>query len=93
MTKPFKELKDQMSPEAQREVEAKVSELKGEKNGLCNRSACLSDGDVVWFNHSTEKYYCTGCALWLNSDPFNRRDAMEMWGHDLCTREEPTSKD
>lgn len=57
---------------------------KGEFNGRCNRSACLNQG-ANWYNHSTRKYYCKSCAHWLNIDEFNKRDAMEIWGHDLCT--------
>lgn len=55
---------------------------KGEFNGSCNRSCCLAPG-AVWYNHSTRKYYCADCAKLLNDD--NRRDALELFGHDLCT--------
>lgn len=57
---------------------------KGEFGGSCNRSACLRPG-ANWYNHSTRKYYCESCAHWLNTDEFNKRDSMELWGHDLCT--------
>lgn len=57
---------------------------KGEFLGSCNRSACLKAG-ADWFNHSTRRYYCEACAHWLNTDDFNRRDALRLWGHDLCT--------
>lgn len=57
---------------------------KGMYLGSCNRSACLKPS-AIWFNHSTRKYYCVACAHWLNSDVFNRRDAHEMYGHELCT--------
>jgi hypothetical protein len=65
---------------------------KGEKGGACNRTACQrpaqQDPDGVrWFNHSTRKYYCGTCAWDLNTDIFNKRDAQEIWGHDLCTLE------
>lgn len=65
---------------------------KGEKGGACNRTACQMPADqcpdgVRWFNHSTRKYYCWRCAWDLNNDPFNKRDAQELWGHDLCTLE------
>lgn len=57
---------------------------KGELGGHCNRSACLRPG-ANWYNHSTRKHYCRACAEWLNADKFNRADAMQLWGHDLCT--------
>ena len=57
---------------------------KGDYLGSCNRSACLKPG-ADWFNHSTRKYYCVSCADWLNTDRFNKADAMNIWGHDLCT--------
>lgn len=59
---------------------------KGQKGGSCNRTDCQQSG-AYWFNHSTEKYYCQECAHWLNTDVFNKRDAMKIWGHDLCTLE------
>jgi hypothetical protein len=66
---------------------------KGLKGGACNRTACQKpakeDRDGIrWFNHSTRKYYCAGCAWELNNDAFNKRDAMELYGHDLCTLEQ-----
>jgi hypothetical protein len=57
---------------------------KGDFQGSCNRSACLRPG-ASWYNHSTQKYYCQSCAIWLNTDDYNRHDAMQMFGHDLCT--------
>jgi hypothetical protein len=60
---------------------------KGEKNGLCNRTACQSPHNVIFFNHSTRKYYCPACAHDLNDDPYNHRDAMRLYGHELCTRD------
>jgi len=57
---------------------------KGEFEGHCNRSACLKPG-ANWYNHGSRKYYCRACAEWLNTDKFNKADAMELWGHDLCT--------
>lgn len=54
---------------------------KGLKGGSCNRTACQAPG-AVYFNHSTEKYYCRRCAEDLNIA--NRWDAMKMYGHDLC---------
>lgn len=66
--------------------------LKGQKGGACNRTACQMPADqcpdgVRWFNHSTRKYYCRQCAWDLNDDAFNKRDAQQIWGHDLCTLE------
>ena len=55
---------------------------KGVKGGSCNRSSCQAPG-AVWFNHSTRAYYCPACAADLNR--VNRRDAMELYGHDLCS--------
>lgn len=56
---------------------------KGEYNGLCNRSACLSPHNVIYYNHSTRAYYCPSCAGRINEE--NRADAMRLFGHDLCT--------
>lgn len=53
---------------------------KGLLGGACNRSACLSV-PALFYNHSTRKYYCTYCALELNRV---NRDAIELFGHDLC---------
>jgi len=60
---------------------------KGELNGRCNMTECWSGNELRanWFNHSTKKHYCKACAKWLNSDTYNQKDAMEMYGHDLCT--------
>lgn len=57
---------------------------KGLYLGSCNRIACLKPG-ANWYNHSTQEYYCEACAHWLNDDVFNKKDAMRIWGHDLCT--------
>lgn len=56
---------------------------KGLYDGRCNRMACQQPG-AVWYNHSTRKYYCEECAHELNR--YNRRDSMELFGHDLCTK-------
>lgn len=56
---------------------------KGFHNGLCNRQACLSPIDVVYFNHSTRKFYCKKCAVLLN----NVNDDLEAeFGHPLCRK-------
>jgi hypothetical protein len=57
---------------------------KGEYLGSCNRSACLRSG-AHWYNHGSLAYYCANCAMDLNYDTFNKRDALENWGHLLCT--------
>lgn len=57
---------------------------KGDLGGSCNRRDCLRPG-ANWYNHSTRQHYCASCAHRLNTDEFNRRDAMALWGHDLCT--------
>lgn len=62
-----------------------MQKIKGELYGLCNITSCQSDKNVVWFNHSTEKYYCADCAKRLNEDPYNKKDALRLFGHNLCT--------
>ncbi len=61
---------------------------KGEFEGSCNITRCQRPNSATWFNHSTRKYYCRSCAHTLNFDSFNRKDALEMWGHLLCTEGE-----
>jgi len=61
--------------------------IKGELNGLCNMSRCLSPNNVVWYNHGSMAYYCPKCAESLNNDSFNKREAMELFGHELCTKD------
>lgn len=55
---------------------------KGFHRGHCNRQSCLSPEDVVWFNHSTRKFYCKECAIELNE--MNKKEAIEFYGHDIC---------
>lgn len=62
-----------------------MTDLKGQYKGNCNRTACQKP-NAIWYNHSTRKYYCEECAITLNR--YNRQDAMEMFGHDLCTHGE-----
>lgn len=57
------------------------SEGKGELRGECARSACRSS-PATWYNKSTQRYYCLACALAINRT--NRRDAMELYGTELC---------
>ena len=59
--------------------------LKGELGGICNITSCTTGLKANFFNHSTRKYYCFTCAMRLNQDYFNKRDAMRLYGHDLCT--------
>lgn len=60
-----------------------MDKAKGHYNGLCNRTDCQSPVHVVYFNHSTRKYYCPSCAHLINDA--NHFDSLEMFGHDLCT--------
>lgn len=62
---------------------------KGELGGACNRTAC-QQRPATWFNHSTCKYYCDHCAELINEA--NRADAMELFGHELCTKVVPNNE-
>lgn len=62
--------------------------MKGELNGSCNITSCQKTNSAIWYNHSTIKYYCPSCARKLNNDEFNKRDAMKIFGHNLCTIED-----
>ena len=76
------------SPERSRRREEQAPRLaadKGEFGGSCNITHCQRPNSATWYNHSTRKYYCRFCAHDLNYDHFNRKDAMDMWGHLLCT--------
>jgi transposase-like protein len=55
--------------------------MKGDYKGLCNFSSCKSNKLATWYHFSTQKYYCEDCARMLNRE--NKRDAMELYGHDL----------
>jgi len=59
-------------------------ENKGEKNGKCNRSACLSEDDVTWYNSGTYKYYCCKCAELINDA------CIADVGYDLCKQDNDT---
>lgn len=55
--------------------------MKGLYKGNCNRTACQQPG-AIYFNHSTEKYYCAACAELINqANP----EAYKMYGHEVCT--------
>lgn len=55
---------------------------KGKLNGSCNRSACQKPG-AEWYHMDTKKYYCKSCADMLNNDPFNKEDALRIYGGPL----------
>lgn len=57
--------------------------MKGDYNDECYRTAC-DISPATFFNHSTEKHYCVGCADLINRH--NAADAYRLFGHDLCTR-------
>jgi len=59
---------------------------KGIKGGNCNRTACQKPG-AVWFHLDTRKYYCKACADMLNNDPFNKADALRIYGGPLLILE------
>ena len=43
---------------------------KGKWNGSCNRKMCLAPG-AMWWNRSTEAYYCTACMKVITRYPEN----------------------
>ena len=59
------------------------TQTKGEYQGICNRSACDTKQPAIYYNHSTELYYCKACAMLLNYH--NQADAIRLFGHSLCT--------
>lgn len=63
------------------------NEHKGEYLGKCNITACATGKSALYYNYGTSKYYCEDCAKRLNEDPFNKADAMRLFGHDLCIEE------
>lgn len=60
-------------------------DTKGDLMGRCNLTRCTSGQPATWYNHGSLKHYCKACAQMLNADEFNKRDAMRMFDHDLCT--------
>lgn len=59
--------------------------MKGEKNGNCNRTACQKP-NAVYYNKSTQKYYCKACADRINEA--NGLDSMKLFGTpSLCELE------
>ncbi len=59
---------------------------KGDYKVECYRTAC-DNKEAIYYNHSTHKHYCETCADMINKA--NLHDAMEMFGHELCTIVEP----
>ena len=55
---------------------------KGQKNGHCNRMACQSPDNVVWYNSGTGAYYCPNCAQMINNACY------ADLGYNLCSAEE-----
>lgn len=53
---------------------------KGQKNGICNRSACMSSvlEEVIFYNKGTRKYYCGNCALLINNANKNHPDTFRI---------------
>lgn len=58
---------------------------QGSFNGICNRGVC-EEKPAIYYNHSTRKYYCPGCASIINE--WNHQEAMVKYGHELCTKGE-----
>ncbi len=58
---------------------------KGKLNGTCNMSSCTTGEKATWYNHGSYAHYCKSCAMRLNADPHNERDAIRLFGHKLCT--------
>ena len=73
------------SIQSREEQAPRLAADKGEFGGSCNITRCQRPNSATWYNHSTRKYYCRPCAHTLNYDQFNRKDALEVWGHLLCT--------
>ena len=60
------------------------NDVKGEYMGVCNLSSCTSGEPASWYNYGSLSYYCPGCAKRLSSDIVNKKEALRMFGHDLC---------
>ena len=63
---------------------------KGKKGGRCNVTACQKPG-AMWFNKSTEAYYCEDCAREINW-PGGRADTMRLYGVPLLCELEQEGK-
>lgn len=57
--------------------------MKGERGDQCARGVCQKP-NAQWFNQSTRKWYCRGCARAINRA--NRTDAQRLYGGPLCIR-------
>jgi hypothetical protein len=55
-----------------------MDKIKGEFEGLCNRKACQTPENVVYYNTSTRMYYCPRCADLINEG------SQQMVGKDIC---------
>ena len=70
-------------------MEEKTKKVKGEKHGLCNRSACQTPEDVVFYNKGTRKFYCPVCADLINNANKDHPDTVRVIGERfLCRTEE-----
>lgn len=69
---------EKIKKEFEAKASARIQSLKGKKNGACNRSACLSEHNVIFFNKGTRLYYCDICAKRINEfheeDPLCKTD-------------------
>lgn len=65
-----------------------IASDKGKYLGSCNITACQRPNSAIWYNHSTQKYYCEPCAHMLNrANPPNEPDSwLASLGHNLCTK-------
>ena len=65
---------------------------KGQRGGSCNRRACQAPG-ALWYNRSTEKFYCRACARLINDFLPTRRDSMRLYGDPrLCIPVDPAAQ-
>lgn len=67
------------------DADSKHVKKKGHKNGLCNRSSCLSPDNVIWYNLGSYAYYCPDCANLINKSNFNTE------GYNLCEKTDPNT--
>lgn len=63
--------RDREEQELREAKEAEDLSGKGEKDGRCNRTACGSRRDVVWYNRGSRAYYCKRCAFEINRYNFS----------------------
>jgi len=77
---------EQLEPKIDR-LQARLNKLEGTEKGafggICNLSRCTSGLAATWYNFGNRNYYCKDCAKELNSDPYNKRDALRLFGHEL----------